>query len=412
MTLVIRNARLVTSEGGNSEGSGGVPVARRGTRMGRLQVGSGVDLRIEGDRIAEIGRDLPLSDTSEVIEARGRVLLPGFIDAHTHACWAGSRLDEWSRKLRGASYQEVMAEGGGILSTVRAVREATEEELTDALLSRLTWMLSEGTTTVEVKSGYGLTAESELKMLRAIERAGKRWPGTVVPTACIGHALDPEVDDFPTRVIEEHLPAISEAFPGVTIDAYCEEGAWSVEACVRLFEEAANRGHPIRVHADQFNSLGMVPEAIRLDARSVDHLEATTPEELEALARSRVTGVMLPVSGFHVDDRYGDGRRFIDAGGALVVATNYNPGSAPSPSIPFAVALAVRKLGLTPEEALTAVTANAAHLLSLPDIGEIRTGARADLVLLRHTDERELAHTLGGNPVAAVFCGGRLVMQG
>jgi imidazolonepropionase len=340
------------------------------------------------------------------------VLLPGFVDAHTHACWAGERLGEWERGLAGASYRDLMAEGGGIMATVRAVRDASEEELSRSLLSRLNWMLSEGTTSVEVKSGYGLSTEAELKMLRAIRRAGESWPGRVVPTACLGHALDPEVEDFVTQVIEEQLPAVSEAFPGIPIDAYCEEGAWTTTQCVHLFERAIELGHPIRVHADQFTSMGMTSEAIRLDARSVDHLEATTPEELTRLARSRVTGVMLPISGFHLDGRYGDGRGFIDAGGALVVATNYNPGSAPSPSIPTAIALAVRKLGLTPQEALVAVTANAAALLALDDAGEIRVGARADLVLLRHTDERELAHTIGGNPLAAVICGGRLILSG
>lgn len=298
------------------------------------------------------------------------------------------------------------------MATVRAVREASEEELSDALLVRLDWMLSEGTTTVEVKSGYGLSLEAELKMLRAIRGAGERWPGRVIPTACLGHALDPEVPDFVTTVIEEQLPAVSEAFPGIAVDAYCEEGAWSVTDCVRLFEAASKLGHPIRMHADQFNSLGIIPEAIRLGARSVDHLEATTRPNLEALARSSVIGVMLPVSGFHLDDRYADGRGFIDAGGTLVVATNFNPGSAPSPSIPFALSLAVRKLGLTPHEALTAVTANAAALLGLEDAGEIRVGARADLVLLRHRDERELARTVGGNPVAAVLCDGRVQLSG
>lgn len=380
--------------------------------MGRLSVRSELDVLIENDRIARVERELPIPDTAEVLEARGRVLMPAFVDAHTHACWAGNRLDEWERKLDGASYQEVMEAGGGIMATVRAVREASRAELADTLLDRLRWMLSEGTTAVEVKSGYGLSLDDELRMLHAIHDAAEDWPGRVVATACLGHALDPEVEDFVTAVIEEQLPAVSEAFPGITIDAYCEQGAWTVDDCVRLFQAVRERGHPIRVHADQFSSLGMVPEAIRLGARSVDHLEATTAENLTALARSGVTGVMLPVSGFHVDGRYADGRAFVDAGGALVVATNWNPGSAPSPSIPLAMGLAVRELGLTPHEALTAVTLNAASLLGLEDTGEIRVGARADLVLLRHTDERELAHTVGGNPVAAVICGGRLCVAG
>lgn len=408
MSLLVRGARVVTPRRGEAEATGPL----RGRAMGRLSVRSELDVLIENDRIARVERELPIPDTAEVLEARGRVLMPAFVDAHTHACWAGNRLDEWERKLDGASYQEVMEAGGGIMATVRAVREASRAELADTLLDRLRWMLSEGTTAVEVKSGYGLSLDDELRMLHAIHDAAEDWPGRVVATACLGHALDPEVEDFVTAVIEEQLPAVSEAFPGITIDAYCEQGAWTVDDCVRLFQAVRERGHPIRVHADQFSSLGMVPEAIRLGARSVDHLEATTAENLTALARSGVTGVMLPVSGFHVDGRYADGRAFVDAGGALVVATNWNPGSAPSPSIPLAMGLAVRELGLTPHEALTAVTLNAASLLGLEDTGEIRVGARADLVLLRHTDERELAHTVGGNPVAAVICGGRLCVAG
>ena len=400
-SLLIRNVRVVTVPAGQGY--------RRGAEAGRLEVRPGVDVRVQGGRVDEVGPDLPAPEGAQVVEGQGRALVPGFVDAHTHACWAGERLDEWEGKLQGASYQELLRKGGGILATVRAVREATEVELTESLLRRLHWMLEEGTTAVEVKSGYGLETEAELKMLRAIRRAGESWPGHVTATACIGHARDPEVPDFVDRTVEETLPAVSEAFPEVAVDAYCEDGAWSLEECLNLFRAARERGHPIRVHADQFNALGMVTEAVGLGALSVDHLEATEAPDLEYLAGSRTAGVLLPVSGFHLDDRYADGRTFVDAGGAPVVATNWNPGSAPSPSMPLAMALAVRKNGLTPHEALTAVTANAAQLLDLPDWGRIGPGARADLVLLRHNDERELAHTVGGSPVAAVICGGRLV---
>lgn len=401
--LLVRNVRLVTAPAGEGY--------RRESDAGTLEARPGVDVRVDGGRIREVGSGLQAPQGARVLEGEGRVLLPGFVDAHTHACWAGRRLDEWEAKLRGASYQELLRKGGGILSTVRAVREASEEELARDLLERLHWMLAEGTTAVEVKSGYGLETGAELKMLRAIHRAGESWPGHVTATACIGHARDPEVPDFVERTVEETLPAVSEAFPGVAVDAYCEKGAWSLEECLRLLRAATEAGHPVRIHADQFTSLGMVAEAVDLGARSVDHLEASTQEDLELLAGSPTAGVLLPVSGFHLDDRYADGRRFVDAGGAPVVATNWNPGSAPSPSIPLAVSLAARKNRLGPAEAITAVTANGAELLGLPDAGRILPGARADLVLLRHTDERELAHTVGGSPVAAVVCAGRVVHE-
>ncbi|MCA9300842.1 MAG: imidazolonepropionase, partial [Phycisphaerales bacterium] len=338
------------------------------------------------------------------LDARGRVLMPAFVDCHTHACWAGDRLDEWDLKRQGATYLEILASGGGIMSTVRAVRNADDESLVRDLVARLDLMLAHGTCTVEVKSGYGLSTRDELRMLRAIEAAALEFPGTVVPTALLGHAIDPEQPDFVERTIRETLPAVSEAFPGITIDAYCEQGAWSFEQTCRLFDDAIDRGHPIRVHTDQFHALGMVEHAIERRFLSVDHLEATT--RFGALGASDVTGVMLPCSGFHVDGRYGNGRALIDAGGRLCIATNLNPGSAPCASMPMAIALATRHLGISAWEAIVACTTNAAALLGFEDRGRIREGCRADLILLRDTDERELAYSFGHNPVDAVICGG------
>lgn len=405
--LLIRNARVLTLAGGSP---------RRGGAMSDLGVIDRADVFVENGRVASIGceasergkKDRRDAGPTEMIEfdADGRVLMPAFIDAHTHACWAGERLDEWEQKQRGATYLKILKAGGGIMSTVRAVRAASEAQLADALLERLGWMLRGGTTAAEVKSGYGLTTGDELKMLRAVRAAGNAWPGRVFPTACIGHAIDNAQDGFVDRTIAETLPAVHAEFPGIPVDAYCEDGAWSLDECVRLFEAAATLGHPIRVHADQFNSLGMIPEAVRLGAHSVDHLEATTPDELEMLASSETFGVMLPCSGFHTDGRYADGRRFIDAGGKLVIATNANPGSAPCFSIPMAIALAVRNLGVTAAEAIVACTTNAAALLGIEDAGRIEPGMRADLVLLRTRDERELGHTFGGNPVDEIIIGG------
>jgi len=207
------------------------------------------------------------------------------------------------------------------------------------------------------------------------------------------------------------LPAVSAEFPGVTVDAYCERGAWSLADCLRLFDAALEAGHPVRVHADQFNDLGMIPEAIRRGVRSVDHVEASTPEHLPELAASGVFGVVLPVSGLHLDGRFADGRGFVDAGGALVLATNLNPGSGPAYDLATAVALGVRKCGLTPAEAIAACTANAAALLGFGDLGRIEPGCSADLVLLRYRDETALAHDLGGRHVDAVVCAGEMVFR-
>lgn len=404
MTTLIRNVRAVTLV------SGGRP--RRGPDLGLASVRDGVDVLIESGRITRVDSGLSPGGNATVIEGAGRVLLPGFVDCHTHACWAGDRLDEWDRKRGGESYLQILASGGGIMSTVRAVRRTSGPELEGSLQQRLSVMAREGTTTVEIKSGYGLTTEHELKMLHAIREAARSWKGTVVPTALLGHAIDSDIPGFVEKVVYETLPRICGAFPGITVDAYCERGAWGLEEATLLLSQARSMGHPVRLHADQFNSLGMIRRAVEIGATSVDHLEATVESDLAALAASPSFGVVLPVCGFHVDGRYAHARRFVDLGGALCVASNFNPGSAPSSSMPFVIALAVRHLGLSPIEAIAAATVNPATLLGFEDRGVIAPGKRADLLLLRHRDERALAYEIGGNPIDVTMVGGSIVHGG
>jgi len=399
--IAIINARLLTLTEGDRQ--------RRGERMNNLSPINAGTVLIEAGKITQLGTNIHVPDNAQTINAQGRVVMPPFIDAHTHLCWAGDRLDEWEQKQSGATYLDILKAGGGIMSTVRAVREASTIQLAESLLIRLNWMLREGTTACEIKSGYGLSTADELKMLDAISLASETWPGQISPTACIGHAKDPEVMNFVDQTINETLPAVHERYPGITIDAYTEDGAWSVDETIRLFKAAKDLGHPLRVHADQFNALDMLEAAVELGTLSIDHLEATTPKSLKHLAESNSMGVMLPCSGFHVDGRYADGRSFIDAGGTLVIATNANPGSAPCFSMPMAIMLAVRNLGITAAEAITACTTNAANLLRFADIGTIKPGNRADLILLRHTDERQLGYEFGGSHVDLVICNGQTI---
>lgn len=389
MSLLIRSARVVVGDG--------TPAL------------TNTDVRIASGRIADLSSGLVPTAHERVLEAAGRVVMPGFVDAHTHALWVGDRLAEFEQRLRGKSYLDISNAGGGIWSTVRSVRAATQAKLAESLRERLSSMLHEGTTSVEVKSGYGLSTEHELKMLRAIRDAAGSFAGAVVSTALLGHALDPEDPDFVRRTVEETLPAIHAEFPGVAVDAYCEQGAWSLADCRRLLEAARDLGHPLRLHADQFHSLGAVELGLELGFRSLDHLEATAPADLARLAKAGVFGVMLPASGFHVDGRYANARAFLDAGGKLVLASNCNPGTAPTSSMPFVIALAVRHLGLTVDEAIVATTSRAAELLGLRDRGLIAVGQRADLVMLRHRDERQLGYELGGDPTVHVVCGGELI---
>ena len=411
MSLLIRHARILTlalpKTGSNPENSGGR--ARRGAALRELGVIARGDVLVAEGKIAAVGTELAVPPDAEVIEADGRVLMPGFVDCHTHACWAGDPLDEWAQQLSGVSAAEIQKRGGGLNATVRAVREATRKQLAASLRTRLDLMLRAGTTTVEVKSGYGLTLEAELKMLHAIQRAAQEWPGTVVPTALLGHAIEGDPAVYTRMVVREMLPAVWHEFPGIAIDAFCDESAWPVEACVRLFDRAHKHGLPLRVRTDKFGPTGMVAEALKLFARSVDGLESATKADLLALAASNTIAVMTPATGFHQGGRYARAGAFVDSGGLLALASNYNPHTAPTFSMPLVIALAVRYCGLTPTEAIAASTVNAAAVLGLSDRGTIEPGQRADMILLRHRDERLLAHELGGNPVDCVIIAGQRV---
>lgn len=410
-TLIIRNARVLTFPGAPG-------TAVRGEALGEPEIIERADVTVSSGRITRVTarktgavtrkpEAAPAGATE--IDANGRVLMPGFVDCHTHACWAGSRLDEWDQKRRGVPYLKILEKGGGIMSTVRVVRDCPFDDLVGLLLERVNRMLALGSTTIEVKSGYGLNTETELKMLRAVREAQTRFAGTLVPTALLGHAVDESQPGFVGKVIRETLPAVAAEFPGIAVDAFVEKGAWSLEQAMLLFSRVRDLHLPIRVHADQFTSLGMVPAAIKLGARSVDHLEATTREDLDALAKSETFGVLLPACAFHLKGAYARGRHFVENGGKVCVATNFNPGSAPCPSMPFVVALAVRHLGFTPQEALAAATVNSAALLGLSDRGRVAVGQRADLLLLRDTDERSVAFGFGDSPVDKVVCGGAIV---
>ncbi|MFZ5893194.1 MAG: imidazolonepropionase [Myxococcota bacterium] len=389
MSLLFRGARVVNPADASSLESGCV--------------------RIRGDRIVDVALELAPIAGERVLEAGGRVLMPGFVDAHTHALWAGDRWTDFERVLRGETYAQIARTGGGILSTVRAVRAASVEQLASSLKMRLGFMLREGTTTMEVKSGYGLDAPNELKMLRAIDIAARDFRGTVVKTALLGHAIDPEIPNFVEYTIEETLPSIHDEFPGIAVDAFCEASAWSLPDCRRLLQRAAELGHPLRLHVDQFTRLGGLALASELGLRSADHLEASTEADLTALAQLGTFGVVLPATAFHLGTPYAQASHFLRAGGRLVLASNLNPGSAPCSSMPLVVSLAARHTGISMDQALRAVTSTAAELLGFSDRGYIAPGGRADLILLRHRNERQLVHEFGGDPVECVVAGGRVV---
>jgi imidazolonepropionase len=345
-------------------------------------------------------RELPALDDDELVEldGRGRSAVPGLVDCHTHACFAGDRAAEFELRSGGATYEELHAAGGGILSTVRATRAAGEDALRAAVERHRGWMRAHGTTTFEAKSGYGLDHDTELAQLRAVAAAGG------VPTWLGAHAVPPEFDDadayldFALADVLTEAAALAEA-----ADVFLERGAFDATQARRYLEACREHGLALRLHADQFTEGGGVELAIDLGARSVDHLEATGEAGVRALAASDVTAVLLPVAALYLGRPMPPGRALADAGAAVALATDFNPGSAFCESLPVVCSLAATQIGLAPAEALTACTVNAAHVLGRADrIGRIAPGYDADLVLLETPDWRYLAYHLAGAEVAVV----------
>ena len=341
------------------------------------------------------------------LDGRGKAAVPGLVDCHTHACFAGDRVAEFELRSRGATYEELHAAGGGILATVRATRAATEADLVNAVERHRGWMLAHGTTTFEAKSGYGLDRETELAQLRAIERAGG------VPTFLGAHAVPPEFPDgdaYLDFVVEQVLPdaaALAEAG-----DVFVERGAFDAEQARRYLVACREAGLTLRLHADQFTEAGGLELAVGLGARSVDHLEATGPAGVRALAASDVAAVLLPVAAITLGRPMPPARDLVDAGAVVALATDFNPGSAFCESLPVVMSLACTQLGLAPAEALVACTANAAHVLGRAErSGRIAPGYDADLVLLDVSDWRYLAYHLGGEHVALVVKEGEVVWE-
>jgi imidazolonepropionase len=396
--LLVRNiAQLVTPSGDD------VPL--RGALFGDVTVLEDAYVLTDASRISAVGRmrDLgPLGKDVEEVDARGRCAIPGLVDCHTHACFAADRVEEFSLRAAGATYEELHAAGGGILATVSATRTAGEEALAAAVARHRGWMLAHGTTTFEAKSGYGLDRATELASLRAIATAGG------VPTFLGAHAVPPEfddVDEYVNWVIAEVLPeaaTIAEA-----ADVFLERGAFDAVQARRYLEAARALGLQLRIHGDQFTEAGAIPLAIELGARSVDHLEATGPNGVRSLAESDVTAVLLPASALFLDRPMPPARALVEAGAAVAFATDFNPGSAFCESLPLVCSLACTQLGLSPAQALTACTVNAAHVLGRADRkGRLAPGFDADIVLLDAPDWRYLAYHLGGDVVSRVIAGG------
>lgn len=361
----------------------------------------------------EVTREYPVENAHHAVDASGRSVVPGFVDAHTHTCFAGDRSDEFEAKLRGKTYQEIMAEGGGILRTVRATREASDDELLHSLLAHLDVMLSHGSTTVEVKSGYGLDTDTELRMLDAIRRADEQHPVDVVATFMGAHAVPEgrDTDDYVAEVVSEQLPAVETQGVAEFCDVFCEEGVFSVDQSRRVLDAGIEHGLTPKVHAEEFVHLGGAKLAADVGAASADHLLQADAADIDVLVDAGVTPVFLPGTAFTLDTEYADARAFLDAGAQVAVATDFNP-NCYSQSMPFAVALACTGMKLTPAEALVAATEGGARALNRDSgLGTLREGAPADLVVLDAPSYRHVPYNVGVNPVASVLKSGVVVHE-
>jgi imidazolonepropionase len=361
----------------------------------------------EDGRVVATGqmRDLGRLDGDiEELDGRGRSAIPGLVDCHTHACFAGDRLEEFALRAGGATYEELHAAGGGILSTVRATRAASEQELVDVVDHHRDWMLSAGTTTFEAKSGYGLDRDTELAQLRAVRAVGG------IPTWLGAHAVPPEFpngDVYLDFALAEVLPEAAKL--AAAADVFLEAGAFDAAQARRFLTACRDAGLALRLHGDQFTEQGAIPLAIELGARSIDHLEATGDDGVSSLAASDVSAVLLPASALFLARPMPPARALVDAGAAVALATDFNPGSAFCESLPIVCSLAATQLKLSPAEALAACTVNAAHVLALAHRkGRVAPGYDADLVLLEAPDWRYLAYHFGHDHVSAVVSGGRL----
>lgn len=427
--------------------------AKKGSEMLDAGVLLDAGIAVNAGKIRAVGKSSEILKNfeSEIsVDAEGGAVVPGFVECHTHLVYAGDRLDEFELKIKGADYLEILEAGGGILSTVEKTRKAEFETLLHESKTRLDKMLAHGVTTCEVKTGYGLDLETELKMLRAILELDRRHPCDVLPTVLGAHAVPPEFKENPDgfvdlvcralmpaalRVFLENSPDESEKefeknigldeFTSheltevqekikekpIFIDVFCEKNAFDLAQTKKILETGKNLGYRLKAHVDEFTNLGGARLAIELGAVSIDHLDRISSEEIDLLASSETIGVVTPTVNFNFGAKeFADARRLIDRGCAVAVSTDFNPGSAPCPSMPNALAISCRYQKILPAEALNAATVNAAYAVaSGKKCGSIEPGKNADFLILEASDFREIAYEFGGNLVKTVFKKGEIV---
>jgi imidazolonepropionase len=397
---------------------------QRGPDLGKLGLISNGAVLVRNGELAAVGttQDLSAAYPNEpTFDAQGCVVMPGFVDPHTHLVWSGDRAAEFEMRLQGKTYMEIMAAGGGIVSTVKATRSASTDELKTQTLRRAESIFRHGTTTAEAKTGYGLETASELRQLQVLLALDAQGPLEIVPTFLGAHAFPPEYkedpDGYTAYVCEEMLPALhswwlanSDERPQPYVDVFCETGAFTLEQSRRILTRAQQLGFPLKIHADEFDNLGGTRLAVELGAASADHLVKTSEADMQALAQSDTVAVALPCTPFGLaDPYYTPARDIIAAGGVLAIASDLNPGTGWCESMQFVISLSCRYMRLTPAEAIAAATINAAAAIGRADrIGSLEPGKQADLLVLSVRDYRHLGYRFGTNLVSHVMKRGKL----
>jgi imidazolonepropionase len=401
--LITGISQLVTAEG---------PGPKRGRAMRALKLVEQAAIAISSGLIAWAGKASEWTgEATSRIDVGNRAVVPGLVDPHTHAIWAGDRLNDFDARTSGITYEAILAAGGGIRSSIRATAAASLDELAALAKPRLDLLIASGATTIEIKSGYGFTPAAELRMLEALHALSAATPARIVPTLLIHipPANRAERTTYLAQICRELIPETAMRKLATSVDVFVEEEAWTVTEAEAILSSATEHGLAVKLHSDQFHSIGGVELGIRLNALSIDHLEASGPEQIAQLAASSTIATILPGVSLHLGTAAATGRKLIDAGAAVAIGTDLNPGSSPLFSASAAMALAVRLNGLTAQEALVAGTVNAACALGLANAGRVEAGCPADFLVLHSNDWRDLSYTLGANPVRDVWIGGRRI---
>jgi imidazolonepropionase len=416
--LIIHSAaQLLTLQGGPQRGKG----------LGKLGVIEDGAIAIHGEKIIQVGPSSSiraLYTSRNEINASGSVVMPGFVDPHTHLVWVGDRAHEFEQRVSGATYMEIMASGGGIMSTVRNTRNASIDQMVKEAQPRAWCMLTYGTTTAEAKSGYGLELSSELRMLQAIKQLNNDGPLEIIPTFLGAHAIPEEFSQdsqgYSDLVSQEMIPKLADWWrehypqdPLPFVDVFCETGAFDLQQSKQILSAARSIGFPLKIHADEFDGLGGTGLAVRLNAISADHLVETPHKDILALGKSDTIAVALPGTPFGLgEDKYTPANKILEANGILALATDLNPGTAWCESMQFIIALACRYLQITPAQAIAAATINASAAIQCQDrIGSLEEDKQADVIILDIPDYRHLGYRFGTNLVATVIKKGKIWMS-